>query len=128
MPKFTGNYLRGKDTGTQPYQGNVLSNIGSSIKSTVKGAGDEINYLKNSVVNKFNKTPNTPSGRAGLRGAGRAIPQGGRAGYIKAYKKGGKVNKTGLAYLHKGEEVLTKKETMEKALEKKKGKSMEKEC
>ena len=33
---------------------------------------------------------------------------------IKYYKKGGKVNKTGLAFLHKGEKVLTVKQTKKK--------------
>jgi len=33
---------------------------------------------------------------------------------IKSYKKGGKVNKTGLAFLHKGEKVLTTKQVKKK--------------
>ena len=35
-------------------------------------------------------------------------PKGGK---VKGYKKGGKVKKTGLAKLHKGERVLNKKQT-----------------
>lgn len=42
-----------------------------------------------------------------------------------SYKKGGKVKRTGLAYLHKGERVVTRAKT--EALEKKKG-GMDKEC
>ncbi len=45
---------------------------------------------------------------------------------IPSFKKGGRMKKTGLAYLHKGEKVLTKAKT--EALEKKKGKKMEEEC
>lgn len=45
-------------------------------------------------------------------------------GRVPSYKKGGKVGKTGLAYLHKGEKVLTVAKT--KALEaKKEGKNHE---
>lgn len=41
---------------------------------------------------------------------------GQKAQGVKGYKHGGKVKETGLAYLHKGEKVLTKDEAKTKAL------------
>ena len=40
-----------------------------------------------------------------------------KSGYIAGFKKGGKVKKTGVYKLHKGEKVLTKKQQIKKAAE-----------
>jgi hypothetical protein len=56
-----------------------------------------------------------PNGRVTLRGAARLWGDviktaGKRMMGMDTYKKGGKVKKTGLALVHKGERVLTKKQ------------------
>jgi hypothetical protein len=67
---------------------------------------------------------NTPIGDSALKikqaelmkGITKGNPSPDRLSQLRQYKKGGKVKKTGLALVHKGEEVLTRKQSMAKKM------------
>ncbi len=81
--------------------------------------------LNTSIFN-MNRTPQLQGPRMGqnVLGSPTASNRGRNSGFkLDSYKKGGKVKKTGLAKLHKGELVLTKKQA-KKLKKKKKSKGM----
>lgn len=77
-----------------------------------------------SIASRFRRifSPNRQQQLNTNRTIANKIAPGFMKGYenIDSYKKGGKVKKTGLAYLHKGERVLTTKQARSRAMDKKK--------
>lgn len=108
FPKQKGLLDKVADLGNQKFSipqaiGNGVQGVGNSIGGALKLGGQVGKAFLNNISGGDLKKMGVPS-----------------------YKKGGKMKKDGLAYLHKGERVLTKSRT--DALEKKKGKDMTKEC
>lgn len=75
--------------------------IGSYIQNTAKGAGQELGYLGGEAAKGARFAGSL--GKAFIRN----VTGGDIKGIVKSYKKGGKIEKNGLAYLHKGEKVVT---------------------
>jgi len=76
------------------------SNKNDKTKARLKGLMDKI---RSKVKGGSSSSPNPPTSAATARSLGK----GGDTD-VPSYKRGGRVRKTGLAKLHKGEKVLTK--------------------
>jgi hypothetical protein len=86
-----------------------------SVAKETKRRADKISSPMGIAVNTIEGLPS--AGVKIAKYAGRKAKEVGKdiirtaKGAIKGYKKGGKVKKTGLALIHKGERVLNKKQT-----------------
>lgn len=94
-------------------------NVMDTVKNIAKGAGEELSYLKGKGFKGAIKDvyDNTIGGDPTFKRMAKGdIFNTGLSSPLGSFKKGGKVKKTGVYKLHKGEEVLNAKEVMGKAL------------
>lgn len=101
--------------------GSAIGNAWGSVNGGLRGGAPSMTSTPRPTTNTASRMSNNPITK--LRDNVAASSTNPASGFmqhykdIDSYKKGGKVKKTGLAYLHKGEKVIPK--GREEALEKK---------